>query len=102
MRILRGFTAASIAVVLFVIVGVATIGWTIQTTVVKNDAMEDIMSDVLTSIYEDKPVTPLEMGLIEGPDIYFGCGYIRDYLEKHLEQKEVLVSKSIVVRHCAK
>lgn len=100
MCIIRESTVVYIVVILFTIIGLGVIGWTIHTTVVKNDAMEVVMSDILTSIYEDKPPTVLETGFIGGPDIYFGCGYIQDHLEKHPEQKDVLVSKSVIVRRC--
>lgn len=100
MRIIKESTLVSIVVITFITIGLGAIGWTIHTTVVKNDVMEVVMGDILTSIYEDKPLTVLEAGFIGGPDIYFGCGYIQGHLEKHPEQKDVLVSRSAIVRRC--
>lgn len=61
-----------------------------------------IINDILTSVYEDKPLSDMDKGYIGGRDILSVCSTVEDYLEQHPDQKEVLIAKSVVVRNCLK
>lgn len=91
-----------VAGVIFALLATLAIGWAVQMTMMKDATWELAMSDILTSLYEDKPLTVLEKGVVAGPDIYYACGYINNHLKRHPEQKDVLVSKSVIVRRCVK
>lgn len=61
-----------------------------------------IINDILTSVYEDKPLSDMDKGYVGGRDILVVCSTVGDYLEQHPERKEALMAKSVVVRNCLK
>ena len=85
-----------------IIIILSLIGYAVYDIVHTKTMRNAIINDILTSVYEDKPLSDMDNGYIGGRDILAACSTAEDYLEQHPERKEALVAKSVVVRNCLK
>lgn len=87
---------------ILIIIILSLVGYAVYDIVHTKTMRNAIISDILTNVYEDKPLSDMDKGYIGGRDILVVCDVVEDYLDQHPERKEALVAKSVVVRNCLK
>lgn len=85
-----------------IIIILSLIGYAVYDIVHTKTLRHAITLDILTSVYEDKPLSDMDKGYIGGRDIVAVCDNVEEYLEQYPERKEALIAKSVVVRNCLK
>lgn len=102
MRILTTLRKADKVGTVLITIILSLIGYAVYDIAHTNTMRNTIINDILTSVYEDKPLSDMDKGYIGGRDILAVCSTTKDYLEQHPERKEALMAKSVVVRNCLK
>lgn len=102
MAVLETLRKADKVGTILIIIILSLIGYAVYDIVHTKTMRHAIIIDILTSVYEDKPLSDMDKGYIGGRDIVVVCESVEDYLEQHPERKETLMAKSVVVRNCLK
>lgn len=102
MSILTTLCKADKVGTILIIIILSLIGYAVYDTVHTRTIRSAIIADILTNVYEDKPLSDMDKGYIGGRDVLAVCNNVEDYLEQHPERKEALIAKSVVVRNCLK
>mgnify|MGYP000951708142 CR=1 FL=1 len=102
MSILTTLRKADKVGAILIIIILSLVGYAVYDIAHTKTVKHAILMDILTSTYEDKPLSDMDIGYIGGRDILAVCSGVEDYIEQHPERKEALMVKSVVVRNCLK